>query len=119
MLRRESLMDGIFRRPVPRKRSYRFAALTLCACLVTASALFAVSAFAHAGHGHGHDGAGGGCLACAQIAATQNLLWWLCSLARCAVFSLYAAFIPFWDQKTVSPRSYLRTLTALKIQMNR
>jgi hypothetical protein len=115
---RESRRDNILSYPTPHECFSRFIAVMLCVCLTVAFALFAVLALSHANNGHDHDGVDGGCLACAQIAATQSLLWGIDSLARCAIFSSCAIFIVLCNQKTVFQRAYFHTLTTLKIQLN-
>jgi hypothetical protein len=116
---RESLSVNILRHPAPREGLFRFAALTLCVCLTAAFALFAVLVLSHAHYGHEHDGAGDGCLICALITTTQNSLFWLDSLARLAIFSFFSIFTALCNLKSASTRTCLKTLTALKIQLNR
>jgi hypothetical protein len=97
---------------------FRFAAIVFCVCVTAAFALSVVLVLAYAHHEHNHDGAGGRCLVCEQIAAAQNCLWWLDSLARCAIFSCCASLILLCKPEAAFARAYPKTLTALKIKLN-
>jgi hypothetical protein len=87
----------------------------LCALFIAASAYSAVLVSVHSNHDHDR----GGCAACEQSAAAQNLLQSLDADSRGAVISLGAIYVIVRNLRSASEWTRLQTLTALKIQQNR
>ncbi|MDR1471608.1 MAG: hypothetical protein LBS75_03710 [Synergistaceae bacterium] len=106
-------------RRLQRHAARRLAVGAICALLAAASLALTVFVLFHANHDHDSDGAGGGCLMCAQVTAAQGLLRGPEQAGGCAVFTLGAAPALFCNLKSVRAWTYLQTLTALKIQLNR